>query len=479
MKKILVANRGEIAIRVMKTAQKMGIKTVAVYSTADRNSPHVKYADEAVWIGESPSNQSYLLGNKIIEVAKALNADAIHPGYGFLSENAEFAREVEKNGIIFIGPKPKAIEIMGSKLAAKEAVLKYNIPMVPGVDHAIIDIEEAKKTAQKIGFPILIKASAGGGGKGMRVVDKESDFESQMNRAISEAVAAFGDGSVFIEKYVASSRHIEIQIMADSHGNVLYFFERECSIQRRHQKVIEEAPSSVLTPEIRKKMGEAAVLVAKSCDYLGAGTVEFLYDENDNFYFLEMNTRLQVEHPVTEMISGVDLVELQIRIARGEALGFKQEDLKINGHAVELRVYAEDCVNDFLPSVGCLEIYQLPVGEGIRVDNGFEQGMDVPIYYDPMLSKLIAYGKSREEAIEIMLKAIDKYKIDGVETTLPFGKFVFEHEAFRSGKFDTNFVKKYYLPEVIIDQKAKEAEIAALIALKQYFEDQKIVRVPN
>lgn len=479
MKKILVANRGEIALRVMKTAQKMGIKTVAVYSTADRNSPHVKYADEAVWIGESPSNQSYLVGSKIIEVAKVLNVDAIHPGYGFLSENADFAAEVEKNGIIFIGPKPKAIEIMGSKLAAKEAVLKYNIPMVPGVDHAIINIEEAKETAKFIGFPILIKASAGGGGKGMRVVEKEIDFESQMNRAISEALAAFGDGSVFIEKYVASSRHIEIQIMADSHGNVLYFFERECSIQRRHQKVIEEAPSSVLTSEIRKKMGEAAVLVAKSCDYLGAGTVEFLYDENDNFYFLEMNTRLQVEHPVTEMISGVDLVELQIRVARGEALAIKQEDLTIKGHAVELRVYAEDCMNNFLPSVGRLEVYQLPIGEGIRVDNGFEQGMDVPIYYDPMLSKLITYGKSREEAIEIMLKAIDKYKIEGVETTLPFGKFVFEHEAFRSGKFDTNFVKKYYSPEVITAHKAKEAEIAALIALRQYFEDQKIVRLPN
>jgi len=479
MKKILVANRGEIAIRVMKTAQKMGIKTVAVYSTADRNSPHVKFADEAVWIGESPSNQSYLLGGKIIEVAKKLNVDAIHPGYGFLSENAEFARECESNDIIFIGPKTKAIEIMGSKLAAKDAVMKYNIPMVPGVDHAITDIEEAKETAKKIGFPILIKASAGGGGKGMRIVDRESDFESQMNRAISEAVAAFGDGSVFIEKYVASSRHIEIQIMADSHGNVLYFFERECSIQRRHQKVIEEAPSSVLTPEIRKKMGEAAVLVAKSCDYLGAGTVEFLYDENDNFYFLEMNTRLQVEHPVTEMISGVDLVELQIKVARGEALTIKQEDLKIKGHAVELRVYAEDCMNDFLPSVGRLEVYQLPIGEGIRVDNGFEQGMDVPIYYDPMLSKLIAYGKSREEAIEIMLIAIDKYKIEGVETTLPFGKFVFEHEAFRSGKFDTNFVKKYYSPEVIVSHKEKEAEIAALIALKQYFEDQKVLRLPN
>ena len=478
MKKLLVANRGEIAIRVMTTAKKMGIKTVAVYSTVDRNAPHVKFADEAVWIGESPSNQSYLLGSKIIEVAKALNVDAIHPGYGFLSENAEFAQECELNNIIFIGPKSKAIEIMGSKLAAKDAVMKYNIPMVPGVDHAITDIDEAKKTANIIGFPILIKASAGGGGKGMRVVEKESDFESQMNRAISEAIAAFGDGSVFIEKYVASSRHIEIQIMADSHGNVLYLFERECSIQRRHQKVIEEAPSSVLTPEKRKQMGEAAVLVAKSCDYLGAGTVEFLYDENDNFYFLEMNTRLQVEHPVSEWITGTDLVELQIRVARGEALTIKQEDLEIKGHAMELRVYAEDPINDFLPCVGHLDVYQLPVGEGIRVDNGFEQGMDIPIYYDPMLSKLITYGKTREESIELMLKAIENYKIEGVETTLPFGKFVFEHEAFRSGKFDTNFVKKYYSPEVLKIQKAKEAEIAALLALKQYFEDQKVLRLP-
>jgi propionyl-CoA carboxylase alpha chain len=462
----------------MKTAQKMGIKTVAVYSTADRNAPHVKFADEAVWIGESPSSESYLLGSKIIEVAKALNVDAIHPGYGFLSENSEFAEEAERNNIIFIGPKSKAIEIMGSKLAAKEAVMHYNIPMVPGVDHAIIDIEEAKKSATTIGFPILIKASAGGGGKGMRVVDNEHDFVPQMNRAISEAVAAFGDGSVFIEKYVASSRHIEIQIIADSHGNVLYLFERECSIQRRHQKVVEEAPSSVLTPEIRKKMGEAAVLVAKSCDYLGAGTVEFLYDENDNFYFLEMNTRLQVEHPVSEWITGVDLVELQIRVARGEALPFKQEDLKIKGHAMELRVYAEDPMNDFLPCVGHLDVYKLPVGEGIRVDNGFEQGMDIPIYYDPMLSKLITYGQTREEAIQIMVKAIDDYKIEGVQTTLPFGKFVFEHEAFRSGKFDTNFVKKYYDAAMLKSQMENEAEIAALVALKQYFEDQKIVRLP-
>ncbi|MFD2891541.1 acetyl-CoA carboxylase biotin carboxylase subunit [Flavobacterium chuncheonense] len=478
MKKILVANRGEIAIRVMQTAKKMGIKTVAVYSVADRNAPHVKFADEAVCIGEAPSNQSYLRGDKIIEVCKTLGVDGIHPGYGFLSENADFADLVEKNNITFIGPKSKAMHMMGNKLAAKDAVKDYEIPMVPGVDEAITDVAKAKEIAVQIGFPILIKAAAGGGGKGMRVVNNEAEFESQMNRAISEATSAFGDGSVFIEKYVGSPRHIEIQVMADGHGNILYLFERECSVQRRHQKVVEEAPSSVLTPEIRKAMGEAAVKVAKACDYIGAGTVEFLLDENKNFYFLEMNTRLQVEHPVTEMITGMDLVEMQIRVARGEALQIKQEDLKINGHAMELRVYAEDPLNDFLPSVGNLEVYQIPVGNGIRVDNGFEQGMDVPIYYDPMLAKLITYGKTREESIELMIEAIANYKVEGISTTLPFGTFVMEHEAFRSGDFDTHFVKKYYDAEVLKAQAEKEAEIAAVVALKQYLEDQKILRLP-
>ena len=479
MKKILVANRGEIALRVMKTAKKMGIKTVAVYSVADRQSPHVKFADEAVCIGEAPSNQSYLLGDKIIEVCKELGVDGIHPGYGFLSENSTFAELAEKSGITFIGPKSHAMRVMGDKLAAKETVKGYDIPMVPGLDHAITDIEEAKQVAKEVGFPILIKASAGGGGKGMRVVEKEEDFESQMQRAISEATSAFGDGSVFIEKYVGSPRHIEIQVMADTHGNVVYLFERECSVQRRHQKVVEEAPSAVLTPEIRKAMGEAAVKVAKSCDYVGAGTVEFLLDENKNFYFLEMNTRLQVEHPVTELITGIDLVELQIRVARGEMLPMKQEDLEIKGHALELRVYAEDPLNDFLPSVGNLETYILPTGEGVRVDNGFEQGMDVPIYYDPMLSKLITYGKDRNEAIQLMLKAIQDYKIEGVSTTLPFGTFVFEHDAFVSGNFDTNFVKKFYSADIIKEAQTKEAEIAALIALKQYFADQEVLRVPT
>ena len=479
MKKILVANRGEIALRVMKTIKRMGIDTVAVYSTADRNAPHVKFADEAVCIGEAPSSESYLRGDKIIEVAKDLNVDGIHPGYGFLSENASFAESVEKNGITWIGPGSKAIRVMGSKLAAKDAVKAYDIPMVPGIDEAITDTEKAKKIARDIGFPILIKASAGGGGKGMRIVEREKDLEDQMKRAISEAESAFGDGSVFIEKYVSSPRHIEIQVLADTHGNYLHLFERECSVQRRHQKVVEEAPSIVLDEQLRKQMGEAAVKVAQACDYVGAGTVEFLFDENRNFYFLEMNTRLQVEHPVTEYITGIDLVEQQILVARGEKLQFAQDDLKINGHAMELRVYAEDPLEDFMPSTGTLERYQLPAGDGIRLDNGFEEGMDVPIYYDPMLAKLITYGKTREEAIQMMIKAIDDYIVEGVSTTLPFGKFVFQHEAFRSGDFDTHFVKKYYSPEALKEETHEEAKLAALMALKQYMIDKEHLRLPH
>ncbi len=479
MKKILVANRGEIALRVMKTAQKMGIKTVAVFSVADRNAPHVKFADEAVCIGEAPSNQSYLLGDKIIKAAKELEVDGIHPGYGFLSENAGFAEAVEKNGITWIGPGSHAIKVMGSKLAAKDAVKKYGIPMVPGIDEAVTDAKEATRIAKEIGFPILIKASAGGGGKGMRIVEKEKDLEDQMKRAISEAESAFGDGSVFIEKYVTSPRHIEIQVLADKHGNTLHLFERECSIQRRHQKVVEEAPSVVLTEEIRSKMGEAAVKVAEACNYVGAGTVEFLLDENKNFYFLEMNTRLQVEHPVTELITGIDLVEQQIKIARGEKLAFSQNDLVIKGHSLELRIYAEDPLDNFMPSVGTLEIYKTPKGEGIRLDDGFEEGMEVPIYYDPMLAKLISYGKNREEALQFMLKAIASYEVKGVQTTLPFGKFVFEHEAFRSGNFDTHFVGNYYSAEKLKEATQEEARLAGLIALKQYLKDQKLLRLPN
>ncbi|WP_372745245.1 acetyl/propionyl/methylcrotonyl-CoA carboxylase subunit alpha [Lutibacter sp.] len=479
MKKLLVANRGEIAIRIMKTAKKMGIKTVAIYSTADRNSLHVRFADEVVCIGEPPSNKSYLLGDKIIKEAKKLNVDAIHPGYGFLSENAKFAEQVEKSGIIFIGPKSDTIKIMGSKLAAKEAVKSYNIPMVPGIDRPVNNAKEAIEIAKQIGFPVLIKASAGGGGKGMRIVENEHDIEEQMKRAISEAESAFGDGSVFIEKYITSPRHIEIQVLADSHGHILHFFERECSIQRRHQKVIEEAPSSILTEEIREKMGNTAITVAKACNYLGAGTVEFLVDSELNFYFLEMNTRLQVEHPVTELITGVDLVELQIKIARGEKLNITQNDLKIKGHALELRVYAEDSLNNFLPSIGKLTTYKIPVGEGIRVDNGFEEGIDIPIYYDPLLAKLITYGKTRQEAIQLMIEAIDNYQIIGASTTLPFGKFVCEHHAFRSGNFNTHFVKDYYSPEKLQQQIEEEAKIAALFALNLHINEQSILKLPT
>jgi propionyl-CoA carboxylase alpha chain len=466
MQKILVANRGEIALRIMRTIRKMGIKSVAVFSEADRNSPHVAFADEAVCIGPAPSNQSYLNGDKIIEICKQLGVDGIHPGYGFLSENAEFAQKVEDAGISFIGPSPEAMRIMGSKLAAKDSVKKYNIPMVPGIDKAIEGVDLAIKVAAEIGYPVLIKASAGGGGKGMRIVEKAEDMKEQMERAISEATSSFGDGSVFLEKYVSSPRHIEVQVVADKYGNVIHGFERECSIQRRHQKVIEETPSAIITPELRKQIGDAAILVAKSCNYSSTGTVEFLMDDKLNFYFLEMNTRLQVEHAVSEMIIGLDLVEHQIKIARGEKLSITQDDIKLNGHAIELRVYAEDPLNNFMPSIGTLTRYEKPVGEGIRVDDGYEEGMTIPIYYDPMIAKLIVHGKTRTEAIQKMLEAIKQYKIEGVSTTLPFGTFVFEHEAFFSGNFDTHFVKNYYTPEKIKEKQKANAEIAAIMAVK-------------
>lgn len=447
IKKLLVANRGEISLRIMRTARQMGIKTVAVYSEADRNAPHVKFADEAVCLGPPASNQSYLHSEKIIKACKNLQVDAIHPGYGFLSENPVFAKMVTEAGIIFIGPSPESIEVMGSKLAAKNAVSKYDIPMVPGTDEAISDIPKAKIKAAEIGYPILIKASAGGGGKGMRIVEKEQDFEEQMHRAISEAQSAFGDGAVFIEKYITSPKHIEIQVLGDQHGNTVYLFERECSIQRRHQKVIEEAPSPVVSEKMRKAMGEAAVMVAKACNYYGAGTVEFIVDENLDFFFLEMNTRLQVEHPVTEMITGKDLVKEQILIAEGLPLSFSQDDLKINGHSLEARVYAEDPKNNFLPDIGNLQTYIRPHGPGIRVDDGFEQGMDIPIYYDPMIAKLIVHDETREKAIQKMINAIDDYQITGIETTLGFCRFVMEHESFTSGKFDTKFVERYFSPD--------------------------------
>lgn len=464
IQKILIANRGEIALRIIRSAKEAGIKTVAIFSEADRNALHVKQADEAVCVGAPPSAQSYLLGDKIIETAQQLGADAIHPGYGFLSENANFAQKVGEAGLIFIGPSPEAIEIMGSKLAAKKAVSKFDIPMVPGTDHAIEDLPKAKELAKKIGYPILIKASAGGGGKGMRIVESENDFEEQMSRAVSEAKSAFGDGAVFIEKYITSPRHIEIQVLGDVHGNMLYLFERECSIQRRHQKVIEEAPSAIVTPEMRRAMGNAAVRVARACNYHGAGTVEFIVDENHDFYFLEMNTRLQVEHPVTEEITGLDLVKLQIAVAEEKPLEFKQEDLQINGHSIEVRVYAEDPKNNFLPDIGKLITYKRPQGPGIRVDDGFEEGMEIPIYYDPMIAKLIVHGANRTEAINRMLRAIDEYKISGIETTLDFCRFVLQHEAFVSGNFDTKFVEKYFNPDELAANSENNEALAAILA---------------
>ena len=428
----------------------MGIATVAIHSDVDSDSPFVLAADEAVCVGTAPSSESYLLTDKVLKAAIDTGANAIHPGYGFLSENADFAEAVEEAGIAFIGPRSGAIRTMGDKLAAKAAVLKRNIPMVPGTEGAISDPEEAVREAAKIGMPLIIKASAGGGGKGMRTVYEKENVKEELERAISEAERSFGNSAVFMERLVIKPRHIEIQVLADSHGNVVHLFERECSIQRRHQKVVEEAPSALLDTVMREEMGQCAIEVAKCCDYVGAGTVEFLVDEDKNFFFLEMNTRLQVEHPVTECITGVDLIREQIKIAEGHPISFSQEDLKISGHSIELRVYAEDASEGFLPCTGVLSKYITPVGPGIRVDDGVVEGSDVSIHYDPMLSKLIVHATTREAAIDRMLSAIDHYEIVGVKTTLDFGRFAINHEAFRSGVFDTGFVQEHFSPEKLI-----------------------------
>lgn len=459
MKKVLIANRGEIARRVIRTLKKMDIASVAIYSDADANAPHVLEADEAVYVGKSPSSESYLKQDLIIQKCLDLGVDGIHPGYGFLSENAEFARKVKAAGITFIGPSPEAMEVMGDKLSAKQAVKEYNVPLVPGIDQAITDTAQAKEIAEQIGYPVLIKASAGGGGKGMRLVESPDNLEEQMRLAQNEARSSFGDDACFVEKFVTKPRHIEIQVFADTLGNVVYLFERECSIQRRHQKVIEEAPSAVLSPELRKEMGEAAVNVCRACNYVGAGTVEFLLDAEHKFYFLEMNTRLQVEHPVTEEITKTDLVEWQIRVARGEELPLKQDELKIHGHAIEVRVYAEDTMNGFTPDIGTLSRYRVPSGRSVRVDDAFEEGMEIPIYYDPMIAKLVVWGEDRQKAIRRTLEAIDDYQISGLKTTLDFGKYVLKHEAFISGDFDTNFVKHYFQdPRVMYDAMKEEAD---------------------
>jgi len=464
MKKILVANRGEIAIRIMRSAREMGIATVAVFSAADRLALHVQYADEAVYIGEAPSNLSYLSIENIINACRTTHADAVHPGYGFLSENPSFAKALKEAGIKLIGPSPEAMEIMGNKLAAKEAALQYNIPMIKGTKKPIRDIDEAKIQAEEIGFPILIKAAAGGGGKGMRIVNSQEQFKEELKSAISEAKSAFGDDSVFLERYIASPKHIEIQVLADEHGNVIHLFERECSIQRRHQKVVEEAPSPTLNAKIRQEMGACAINVARSCNYVGAGTVEFIMDSDHNFYFLEMNTRLQVEHPITEMITGVDLVKEQIKIAQGKVLTLRQEDLNIHGHAIELRIYAEDPANNFFPDSGILKTYKLPEGPGVRVDNAYEAGMEISVYYDPMIAKLIVWAGTREEAIQRMKRAIDEYQITGIQSTLGFGRFVMDHAVFQQGTYTTNFVDSHFNTRAIHHGNEEEAKVAAIIA---------------
>lgn len=444
IRKVLIANRGEIAIRVMRTCRDMGIATVAVYSEADVVAPHVMYADESVLIGPAPSNQSYLVIDKIIEAAKLTGADAIHPGYGFLSENAVFAERCATEGLIFIGPPPQAILMMGDKTKAREIMEAAGVPLPPGTTTALSDIEEAREIANRIGYPVLVKAAAGGGGKGMRIIDAPNDFESGIRQAKSEALNAFGDDRVYVEKYLEMPRHVEVQIMADNFGNVVHFYDRECSIQRRHQKVVEEAPCAFITDEMRASMTSAAITAARECGYRGAGTVEFLVDKHHNYYFLEMNTRLQVEHPVTELITGVDLVELQIRVAEGHPLPMKQDDIRIHGHAIECRVCAEDPANQFLPSIGRLTRHRVPMGPGVRIDSGVEEGQEISINYDPLLTKLCTYGATRQQAIDRMKRALDEYHIEGCRTTIPFCFFVMNHPAFLEAHYDTHFIKDYF-----------------------------------
>ncbi|MEM1125804.1 MAG: acetyl-CoA carboxylase biotin carboxylase subunit [Bacteroidota bacterium] len=463
IRKVLIANRGEIAVRVIRTCRALGLTSVAVFSEADRSAPHVRLADEAFLIGPAASSTSYLVPEKILEVARQSGADAIHPGYGFLSENAAFAEACAQAGVVFIGPRPDAIRAMGDKTEARLMMEAAGIPMAPGTTDAIADADEAARIAEEIGYPVLIKAAAGGGGKGMRIVEEAADFQRAIALAQSEAQSAFGDARVFVEKYIVQPRHIEIQVLADQHGNVVHLFERECSIQRRHQKVVEEAPSAVLTPALRAEMGAMAVRVAAACDYVGAGTVEFLLDKDHRYYFMEMNTRLQVEHPVTEEITGLDLVAEQIRVAEGHPLPFAQDDLQINGHAVECRIYAENPANQFLPDPGPLLRHQPPSGPGVRVDAGVEEGGEVQIHYDPMISKLTTWGPTREAAIQRMRSALQEYAIAGMETTIPFCLFVMNHEAFTSGEFSTHFVQDHFDPAHLFPEDP-EADFAAALA---------------
>ena len=465
IRRVLVANRGEIAVRVIRTCRERGIETVAVFSEADRTSLHVRLADRAYPVGPAPSGQSYLAGENLLDVARRSHCDAVHPGYGFLSENADFAQACADAGLVFIGPPPEAIRMMGDKTAARALMEKAGVPMAPGTTDAVADVREAAEVAGEIGYPILIKAAAGGGGKGMRVVEEAGALARAFEMAQGEARSAFGDGRVFVEKFIEEPRHIEFQILADAHGHVVHLFERECSVQRRHQKVIEEAPSSVLTPDVRAAMGRAAVEAARACGYVNAGTVEFLVDADLGFYFMEMNTRLQVEHPVTEMITGLDLVAEQLRIAEGEPLGYAQSDLMMRGHAIECRVYAEDPASGFLPDPGPLLRHAPPSGFGVRVDAGVEEGGEVPVHYDPMISKLVTWGRTRSEAIRRMDRALAEYDVAGVQTTIPFCRFVMGHEAFRTGRFSTRFVERHFSSDVLAPDDPELERAAAIAAV--------------
>lgn len=462
--KILIANRGEIAVRIIRACKELGVSTVAVYSDADRRSLHVALADEAYHIGGSAPGESYLAIDRILDAAKKSGAEAIHPGFGFLSENEEFAKKCEKAKIVFIGPSAKAIRLMGDKITARKIAQDAKVPLVPGSEGAVSDVE-ASVVADKIGYPVMIKASAGGGGKGMRLVREKEEFDSALRMARSEAGSAFGDDSVFVERFIEQPRHIEIQIIADGHGNVLHLFERECSIQRRHQKVIEEAPSSAISAKTRKKMGDVAVRIAKAVDYKGAGTVEFIMDQKQNFYFLEMNTRVQVEHPVTEMITGLDIVKWMIRIADGEKLPFKQSQIEMKGHAVECRVYAEDPETNFMPSPGVIDYLRVPSGPGIRDDSSIYSGCEITPHYDPMLSKLVVWADTREAAIDKMASALREYIVIGVKTNIGFLLRVMGEEEFKEGKIDTGYIERH--PELLKpgDADIEPVLIAAALAL--------------
>ena len=480
IRNILIANRGEIAVRIIRACRDMGITSVAVYSECDKAAYHVRMADEAIAIGPSPSSQSYLVHDNIIRAARESGADAIHPGYGFLSENPVFAKRCEDERIIFIGPRSETIRALGDKLQARAMAIKAGLPVIPGGDIDSADMSIAQALALKMGFPILVKAAAGGGGKGMRVVENEAQFTEAVQSASSEAQSAFGDGRVFIEKYLARPRHIEIQILCDQHGNALYLGERECSIQRRHQKVIEESPSPIMTPQLRKTMGEAAVGIARSSGYVGAGTVEFLVDQDRSFYFLEVNTRLQVEHPVTEMVTGLDLVKEQIAIAEGRKLQHTQSDIVMRGHAIECRIYAEDPEEGFMPSTGVLKNYRMPAGPGVRVDSGVVIYSEIPIYYDPMMAKLVVWGNDRAEAISRAQRALEEYRISGVKTTIGFHRTVLANQRFLQGELSTRFLQEEYPDSTyrrIDDHLAARAALAA--ALDRFLNERKIAIAPG